>query len=297
MFLEASVYHFSMSVSDHCLLVLALKRNQPRKPPKKRFMFEAMWTREEGCRDVVVSAWDLFRNYTKSFVTDKLKWCQDQLQRWNWREFGNVNKVLRQKQSHLQQLEVMECTNEKAKEIRNLKAEINEVLLREEIMWNQRLRALWIKWGDQNTKFFQATASQRRRKNRIVGLKNAEGMWQEDRGRIENIILEYFAAIFRSDCPTNFEASLSAINTQVTPEMNDELLTEFRADEVESALKQMHPTKAPSPDGMSPIFYQKYWDIVGYDVTNCVLEALNAAILPSCINETYICLIPKVKNP
>nr|POE62199.1 hypothetical protein CFP56_39527 [Quercus suber] len=42
LFPEASVHHFSMSYFDHCMLVLALKCNQPRKPVKKRFMFEAM---------------------------------------------------------------------------------------------------------------------------------------------------------------------------------------------------------------------------------------------------------------
>lgn len=92
-------------------------------------------------------------------------------------------------------------------------------------MWNQRSRALWIKWGDQNTKFFHAMASQRWRKNRIARLENMEGVWQEDQGRIKNIILEYFAAIFKSNRPTNFEASLSAINTRVTPDINDELAT------------------------------------------------------------------------
>ena len=80
-----------------------------------------------------------------------------------------------------------------------MKAVINESLLREEIMWNQRSRALWIKWGDRNTKFFHATASQRRRRNRIVGLQDLDGVWQEDQGRIESTILEYFANIFKSD--------------------------------------------------------------------------------------------------
>ena len=60
--------------------------------------------------------------------------------------------------------------------------------------------------------------------------------------------------------------SLNAISSQVTPNMNDELLIEFKEEEVWKALQQMHPTKAPGLNGMSPIFYKKYWDIVGPNV-------------------------------
>ena len=107
-----------------------------------------------------------------------------------------------------------------------------------------------------------------------------EGVWQEEPKIVENIILDYFKSIFISDQPANFDASLEAMDRRVTPEMNQALLKEFRAEEVWSALKQMHPTKAPGPDGMSPIFYQTYWDIVGPSVQNFVLQALNTGIMP-----------------
>ena len=63
------------------------------------------------------------------------------------------------------------------------------MLFREELMWNQRSRALWIKCGNRNTKFFHATANNRQRKNRIEGISDLEGRWREDRVEVENIIL------------------------------------------------------------------------------------------------------------
>ena len=68
-------------------------------------------------------------------LTDRLKSYKEHLQRWNWRVFGNVNKILRQKQNRLQQLESIDGVLDKAKEIQSLKREINETLTREEIMW------------------------------------------------------------------------------------------------------------------------------------------------------------------
>ena len=57
----------------------------------------------------------------------------------------------------------------------------------------------------------------------------------------------------------------------------------------------MHPAKSPDSDGMSLNFYQKYWDVVGPNVISYVLQTLNFGIMPYSLNETYICLIPKVK--
>ena len=73
-------------------------------------------------------------------------------------------------------------------------------------------------------------------------------------------------------------------------------MRDFHLEEVRFALFQMHPSKAPSPDGMTAFFFQKFWHIVGADVTNAVLSCLNFGIIPRNINNTHIALIPKTKD-
>ena len=78
--------------------------------------------------------------------------------------------------------------------------------------------------------------------------------------------------------------------------MNDELAAPFQRSEVELAIKQMDPLKAPGPDGMPPLFFQQFWPTVGEDVIEAVLTCLNSGTIPTSINRTFITLIPKVKS-
>ena len=79
--------------------------------------------------------------------------------------------------------------------------------------------------------------------------------------------------------------------------MNQSLTKEFTKEQVLAALKQMHPTKALGPNGMSAIFFQKYWDVIGNNVTSMVLNVLNCNKSIVEINKTNITLVPKTKSP
>ena len=58
----------------------------------------------------------------------------------------------------------------------------------------------------------------------------------------------------------------------MTEDMNRQLLAEFSKGVVKLALNQMAPLKAPGLDGMPPLFYQHYWDLVGKEITTSVIS-------------------------
>ena len=109
--------------------------------------------------------------------------------------------------------------------------------------------------------------------------------------------MEYFEKIYSIEHPSEYEVQVENVERCITPEMNKYLLEAFGVEEVRYAINQMHPTKSLGPNGMSLLFYQKYWEVVSPYVTKCVLQILNSGSLPCVLNETYICLIPKVQCP
>ena len=71
-------------------------------------------------------------------------------------------------------------------------------------MWRQRSCVNWPQLGDRNTRFFYEKASARYKKNYIEGLLDAEGRWLDEEGKVEDIVVDYYNNLFKSNNPMDF---------------------------------------------------------------------------------------------
>uniref|UniRef100_A0A803PHD5 Reverse transcriptase zinc-binding domain-containing protein n=1 Tax=Cannabis sativa TaxID=3483 RepID=A0A803PHD5_CANSA len=119
--------------------------------------------------------------------------------------------------------------------------------------------------GDNNNRYFHATATTRKRNNAITKLQGPNGDWCDWNSGLSNVIQGYFEDLFCSS-NVNLAGVVDNICPSVTTQQNCDLLTHVTEEEVKSALFQMHPEKSPGPDGMTPGIFQKCWSIVKHDV-------------------------------
>ncbi|KAA3487748.1 reverse transcriptase [Gossypium australe] len=145
--------------------------------------------------------------------------------------------------------------------------------------------------------FFHKCATIRRRVNLILKLNLDDGEVVTTEAEINATATDFFKELFSSKGVANPDKVLEGIEVKITEEINNDLVAPFQEEEIWKALKKMGPTKSPGPDGFPALFYQRYWHIVGKDVTGYCLGFLNERKGVEDINNTDIVLIPKVPHP
>ncbi|CAL5418073.1 unnamed protein product [Camellia sinensis] len=296
LFPHAQVHHEPFLGSDHCPLLLHCQI-PPRKVPHQ-FKFESMWTTHPECEEIIKANWLKFQPGSPiSKVCFKLQACQRGLSEWSKLAFGNNRARLTALKTRLHQLQLLPYSDSNDSHIRLVQAEIEMVLLREEMFQHQRSRINWLSYGDRNSAFFHASVVQRRQRNQLVKLKLDNGVWLETDTAINAHLSSYFSHLFQAKGPRNFEDALAAVNLSVTHSMNDTLLRPVDDDEVKLATFQLGPLKAPGPDGFPGLFYQKHWHVVGSEVCKAVRTFFHTGRLREGVNHTNLILIPKVHAP
>uniref|UniRef100_A0A803NLR5 RNase H type-1 domain-containing protein n=1 Tax=Cannabis sativa TaxID=3483 RepID=A0A803NLR5_CANSA len=130
-----------------------------------------------------------------------------------------------------------------------------------EVRLDRGSKQLWLQDGDNNNKFFHASASARRRNNSIKRLKNSSVHWVDWKSGLIDVMINYFINVFAS-AHTDWREVIAAVQSRVTTAQNEDLLQPVTFEEVRKALFQMHPDKSPRPDGMTPGSFQRCWSVV-----------------------------------
>jgi exonuclease III len=288
-------HHLLRYKSDHNPIMLDFSSNVQNKvdsrPRLKRF--EQVWTREENHMHKVKAAWDT----SHGNIADRLHTTLETLHNWGHQIFGTLPKKIKQVQDELMYLNQTQGNPNSAQAIKDKESELDKLLDGEEMWWKQRSRADWLQHGDKNTKFFHLKASQRKKRNTIKSIMDKQGQSQTKHEDIESVLLDHFETLFKSQPTHQIQNTVEVVKNKLSNEMRNFLKAEFQDYEVYNAVKDMKSMAAPGPDGLPALFYHTYWDIVGNDVTREILDILNNNKSPDHINQTYICLIPKIPSP
>lgn len=117
-----------------------------------------------------------------------------QLKMWEKEKFGHVDLSivelrLDDLQRQVQDVGVLELQRE-------VELKLDKILEREEIMWCQRSRVDWLRFGDMNTKLFHNFAKQCGRNNNIVGILGEDNRWRTGQDNIGTVFVDYFGICF-----------------------------------------------------------------------------------------------------
>ncbi|CAM8948389.1 unnamed protein product [Rhodiola kirilowii] len=297
-FPSAKVTHITTCTSDHYMLLIDFQ-GYVKRHKVHSFKFEPMWLRQKDFGDVAKEAW-LNSGGDGQSLANRLYHCGEYLKRWNGKVFGQVKTKMRTLKEHLELVRMKPREESVIREEELLVSQLDEWRLREEIFWRQRSRVEWLAEGDRNTKFFHAKASYQRKTNTIEGIQDSTGKWLKEEKDIAEQIRSYFSGLFESSIKyrdIDWTQRLLDVQSRV-PDGSDSLLCGPVSDlEVQAALFQMFPTKAPGPDGFSAIFFQKYWHFLKDTIIRRITKVISEGKLEEGMNETMIVLIPKGKKP
>ncbi|XP_019454478.1 PREDICTED: uncharacterized protein LOC109355707 [Lupinus angustifolius] len=226
-------------------------------------------------------------------LAQKLKNLNQVLKAWNIDIFDNIHL-------NVKIAMVVVESNQNAnhqEDLREQEDEAQRIMLHalnvEELFWKEKARCDWYTYGDRNTSFFHKT-TKIRQDSKGINFLNVGDTILTSKQDIDNHVLHYFEEFFATENVTSLSPLINTVIPSSMTELENYMLTNPPSmEEVKGVVFAMKGDGAPGPDGFSGCFYQTYWDIVGEDVYNLVMQFFNRGwILPN-LNASNLVLIPK----
>lgn len=251
--------YLDLWASDHrpIRICSSLERDEP---SKGRFFFDKRMLSREGFEDLVRRSWDRDGNDHCSTM-DRIKRCRRKIMEWKKRaNLNSRDKIVRLRAALGK--EVVK-TFPAFRLMQRLKQELTVALREEELFWRQKCREEWLKAGDRNTSYFHNCVRGRRIQNKVLMLLDDDNQELFSEGSKGNLAVEFFRDLFTSSNPFDLETLFQGFSSRVTADMNAHLTAPVSLDEIKEAAFCVKGSSAPGEDGLTGIFYQKLWHIIG----------------------------------
>ncbi|XP_048630790.1 uncharacterized protein LOC125604440 [Brassica napus] len=280
--------------SDHRPLLLNTEGTKWKKV--SLFRYDMRWRLLPDFNQVIEQAWNQdCANVTYGDIHAIINKCRKALSIWRSKKNTNSQKVIEQLKMDIQK--AYEAPAIDYVHLQTLKAQLQLQYRLEEEYWRTKSRILWLQAGDKNTKFFHAKTKQRRSYNRILHLHDEAGKHYSTVKDIHSHILTYFRNLYTRKRIIIDPHLMNGIPLTVTEDINKSLTRPVTEKEIKDAVFAMNPEKTPGPDGMTAAFYRQHWEVIKPGVLSYINLFFEQSYLDPRINETHICLIPKIENP
>lgn len=185
----------------------------------------------------------------------KLKYVKRQLLEWNALHFKNIFVVKKKLEDQLEDLNDKVIKEGMSQvlflEEKQLLAEYEDILSKEEILWKQKTRENWLQAGDRNIKFFHNVTRIRRGIKRISRLDIQGKGTIDDLVAIGNEIVCFFSKLLNNEEGSDLiekRKLLLFIPKVISEDQNKNLNQSFSLEEVSISLNQLPSDKALGPD-------------------------------------------------
>jgi len=263
----------SRGLSDHCPLVLAVDiQNWGPKPVR---MLKC-WADFPGYDSFVRDTWRSLQicGWGSFVLKEKLKSLKLALRDWHQRHAQNIPARLSSLKENIASLDLKGesevLSDGEILELHGMSEEMFSLArVSSSINWQQS-RALWLKEGDANSKFFHRVMSSRRSRNAIPFIQ-VNGALVEGVENVRNAVFTHFRAQFHSTLI--HRPSMEGLNFLTLPHHEGvSLVRPFTMEEVKAAVWDVDSFKCPGPDGITFGFIKDFWDMLKTDVMRFLVE-------------------------
>ena len=140
--------------------------------------------------------------------------------------------------------------------------------------WRQKSRMLWIKEGDNNTKFFHKMANSQRRFNHLSFLE-VDGVIYEEESEMAALVVNFYKNLYQES--KEWKPFMEGLEfDQIDGSERGWFERRFEKEEILLALNELARDKASGPDGFSMAFFHHCWRVVERDRKSTRLNSSHA---------------------